>query len=139
MTAASPVEVLVSEARQAMQSAYAPYSGFRVGAALRSAKGGVYSGCNVENVSFPIGVCAERNAIAAAVRAEGPDFSLEAIAVVASSGAGDLVPLTPCGACRQAILEFGERARVVRVDAAGGATEIAIGELLPDAFSFEPG
>lgn len=128
---------LVGAAKDAMQNAYAPYSKFRVGAALRSAAGQVYSGCNVENVSFSIGVCAERNAIAAAVRSEGPAFSLEIIAVAASSSTGKLVELTPCGACRQAIMEFGKLAEVALIDSSGEARILSINELLPHPFVFE--
>jgi len=118
--------------------AYAPYSGFRVGAAVLTEAGALHLGCNVENSSFPVGVCAERNAIAAAVAAEGPEMRLAAIATMALDPVGAAVACAPCGACRQAILEFGPMAKVIfRTDAEGVVTADAT-SLLPGAFSFAP-
>lgn len=116
------------------RQAYAPYSGFHVGAALRAASGRSYSGCNIENASFSVTGCAERNAIAAAVAAEGPSFRLAAIAVVALNAQGDALPVTPCGACRQALVEFGEDAEVGFNGPAGGWQTVSAGELLPYRF-----
>lgn len=99
---------LYDTAREASQRAYAPYSRFRVGAAVRTVAGGVFPGCNVENASYGLAVCAERSAIFAAVAAEGPGMRLEAVAVFA-----DARTVPPCGACRQVIAEFGPEARVV--------------------------
>jgi len=127
---------LIARARRAAERAYAPYSAFRVGAALVTKSGRVSVGCNVENGSFPVGGCAERHAIAAAVMEEGPSMRLAAIAVVALDPAGEPVACAPCGACRQAILEFGGDARVVFQAGEGEATEVGAAELLPGAFSF---
>ncbi|MGH8105339.1 MAG: cytidine deaminase, partial [Arenimonas sp.] len=89
---------LKPDAIKAAQNAYSPYSHLKVGAALLSNNGNIYLGCNVENASFPIGNCAERAALAAAVLAEGKDFELKAIAVVAFTENGVALPITPCGA-----------------------------------------
>ncbi len=129
---------LVHAARDALRNAYAPYSKVRVGAAVRSAAGATYTGCNVENVSFSSSACAERNAIAAAVCAEGPGFELEAIAVVALTGDGQSIPLSPCGACRQVIAEFGDAAQVVTEGASGEVRSLAIAELLPHPVAYAP-
>jgi cytidine deaminase len=119
-------------------NAYAPYSAFRVGAALLTEAGGIHVGCNVENSAFPVGGCAERHAIAAAVAAEGRSMRLKAIAVVALDPAGEQVPCAPCGACRQAIIEFGPRAEAVFQAAAGGdPVRVEAQSLLPGAFSFK--
>ena len=93
---------LVERAAQAARNAYAPYSAFHVGAALQTEAGGVYVGCNVENSAFPVGGCAERHAIAAAVAAEGHAMRLKAIAVVALDPIGVPVPCAPCGALYRA-------------------------------------
>ncbi len=127
-------EELLKAAAEAMAHAYAPYSHFHVGAALRSASGQIYSGCNVENAVFPIGSCAETNAIAAAVRAEGDNFSIAAISIVARDAKGAMAPVAPCGACRQAILEFGAEADVIFTDSTGRHQTRNIQSLLPDAF-----
>ena len=130
--------VLLKQAERAAHNAYAPYSAFRVGAAIVTESGAITTGCNVENASYPVGGCAERHAIAAAVAAEGPMMRIAAIAVVAMSPVGDLVTCAPCGACRQAILEFGPNAQVFfRTDAGVGAP-VSAAALLPGAFAFEP-
>jgi cytidine deaminase len=110
-----------------------------VGAALRTVGGATYSGCNVENASFPVGGCAERHAIAAAVAAEGAEMRLAAIAVVALDPAGDPAICAPCGACRQAIIEFGPDARVIfRASHEGdGMVTATAASLIPGAFSFK--
>lgn len=118
------------------RQAYAPYSGYHVGAALRTSSGHTYSGCNVENASFSIGGCAERSAIAAAVAAEGPKFRLAAIAVVALNAQGVSLPVTPCGACRQALVEFGADAEVGFNGPGGDWQTVSAGDLLPFRFIF---
>jgi cytidine deaminase len=126
---------LLGVAKDAAANAYARYSAFQVGAALRTQDGAVYSGCNVENVSYPIGTCAERNAIAAAVLKEGPTMKIMAIAVAAQKN-NHSTAVIPCGACRQAIFEFGPNAKVVFTDANGNVRAESIGSLLPESFSF---
>jgi len=121
-------------AEQAAQMAYAPYSRLHVGAALRSTSGAVYAGCNVENGALPIGFCAERAAISAAVLQEGPEFRLDSIAVIAYDSDGRLMRVPPCGACRQALNEFGPEARVGFVGAGDQWIEVAARELLPHGF-----
>lgn len=118
----------------AAAQAYAPYSGLHVGAALRSARGVVYRGCNVENGALPLGGCAERAAIAAAVVAEGGDFRLEAICIAAFSTAGEALPVSPCGGCRQALVECGPEARVEFLAPDGGWLTVAAADLLPFRF-----
>jgi cytidine deaminase len=112
--------------------AYAPYSKFAVGAAIRTPSGAIYAGCNVENASYPEGCCAETSAIAAMVAA-GERLITEVV-VCAESDA----PITPCGGCRQRLAEFGRVDTVVR--AAGSQGERArwtLGELLPAAFALK--
>ena len=107
--------------------AYAPYSGFAVGAALRARSGKVYGGVNVENASYPVGICAERAAIAAAVTAGEREF--EALAVIADSPA----PCAPCGMCRQVLVEF-PIARIILANTAGDMRVLTPADLLPYAF-----
>jgi len=117
---------LLEAAREVRRHAYAPYSRFPVGAAVRGDDGRIYVGANVENASYGLTVCAERAAIAAAVAAGVR--RIVAVAVVAER------PVTPCGACRQVIAELGPEAVVIWEDGAGGYVERGIRELLPDAF-----
>ena len=127
----SSADGLVARARAAMEAAYAPYSRFRVGAALESEDGRVFAGCNVENSSYPVGMCAERVALGHAVASGARRFSRIAIA---SSGER---PATPCGMCRQALSEFGPDIVVIAVAGAGGRAEWTVAELLPAAFRLE--
>jgi cytidine deaminase len=127
---------LRSEAIAASNNAYSPYSRLKVGAALLSGNGGVFKGCNVENASFPIGNCAERAALAAAVLAEGKDFELKAMAVVAFNEAGVALPITPCGACRQALIEFGKNAEVGFLNSGNEWMMVIANDLLPHRFEF---
>jgi cytidine deaminase len=120
---------LLQAARKAMKHAYAPYSHFRVGAALLTAKGRIFSGCNVENSSYGLTNCAERTAIFAAVADSGPGLTIRAVAVVNDQG----VPCSPCGACRQVIYEFGAEAAIVFQSAEGWRVS-PIAELLPEGF-----
>src|SRR5258708_1721818 len=125
-------ERLLQAARLAMKHAYAPYSHFKVGAALLTAKGQLFSGCNVENASYGLTTCAERTAIFAAVAKAGPGLDIQSIAVVNDQG----VPCSPCGACRQVIFEFGPEATVV-FQSARGWKESLITELLPEGFRLQ--
>ena len=118
---------LIEQAKAVRQNAYAPYSGFAVGAALLAKSGRVYCGCNVENLSFGLTICAERNAVFAAVAAGEREF--EAIAVVADSRE----PVTPCGACRQVLAEFAPDLPVCSANLEGQTFESTISELLPRA------
>ncbi len=120
---------LLQTARTAMKKAYAPYSNFRVGAAILTKTGKVFSGCNVENASYGMTNCAERTAIFAAVAGLGPKLEVTAVAVVNDHG----VPCSPCGACRQVIYEFGPDA-VVFFQGANGDKQAHITELLPEGF-----
>jgi cytidine deaminase len=122
-------EKLLRIARTAMKKAYAPYSKFRVGAALLTTTGKIFSGCNVENASYGMTNCAERTAIFSAVAEMGPKLEISAIAVANDQG----VPCSPCGACRQVIYEFGPDATVFFQDAKG-QQEAHITKLLPEGF-----
>jgi cytidine deaminase len=112
-----------------MKQAYAPYSQFRVGAALLTAKGKVFTGCNVENASYGLSNCAERTAIFAAIAQSGPGLNIHSIAVVNDQG----VPCSPCGACRQVIYEFGPDATVF-FQGSKGWKQNHITQLLPEGF-----
>lgn len=120
---------LRERALAAMQRAYAPYSNFRVGAALLGSDGSITEGCNIENASFPAGICAERSAVSAAVSRGVRDFSAIVIATEAAE------PTPPCGVCRQVLVEFAPHLRVVSVTAGGGEAQWTLGELLPNAFT----
>jgi len=119
---------LLAAARRVMRHAYAPYSRFRVGAALLTTKGELFVGCNVENASYGITNCAERTAIFSAVAHSGR-LKIRAMAVVNDQG----VACSPCGACRQAIYEFGPEAVVV-FPTENGWKEASIRQLLPEGF-----
>ena len=123
---------LLDAARKALPLAYAPYSRIKVGAAVLTKQGQVFSGANVENASYGLTLCAERAAITAAVAGEGPGMRIKAIAV-ASDRPG---PLAPCGACRQVINEFGPEALVI-FPGEEGLVETPISELLPYAFCLQ--
>lgn len=120
---------LIKAAKDVRENAYAPYSGFKVGAALRSASGQVHAGCNVENIAYPEGTCAEAGAIAAMIAAGETNFV--EIAVIADGPE----PVAPCGGCRQKLLEFAAPAATITMATLDGknlTTEVA--ELLPGAF-----
>jgi cytidine deaminase len=116
---------LIAAASAALSAAYAPYSGFAVGAAVQAKSGKIFSGCNVENVSFGLTICAERAAIAAAVVDGVRD--LIAIAVITDSKK----PAVPCGACRQVMAEFNPKMRIVAATTSGESEEFELSELLP--------
>ena len=133
-------EALLGAAMDAAGRAYATRSGVHVGAALLSAAGNVYSGCNVENAAFPLGNCAEPAAIAAGVLAEGAAFRIAEVAVWAQTASGERFPISPCGGCRQRIVEMAT-GREVRVHFSWPGPELrtaTIAELLPHAFRMEP-
>ncbi|MGY8747677.1 MAG: cytidine deaminase [Pirellulales bacterium] len=121
---------LISRAIQSRQLAYAPYSNFLVGAALLAADGSIYTGCNVENTSYGLCICAERTAICKAVSEGHQEF--QAIAVAANPFA------TPCGACRQFIVEFGKQIEIIAVDANNPdhVKTWVIEDLIPENFKF---
>lgn len=120
-------DTLMELARQAALNAYAPYSGFRVGAALRLENGEIVTGTNVENVSYGLTICAERTAMAAAVARFGPKTRVTAIAVTNLNGAAS----PPCGACRQVLAEFTGPDAPVAFQTATGTRVMPFGELLP--------
>lgn len=123
-----PVEKLINAAAAAREKAYAPYSKFRVGAAILTKEGRYYTGCNIENVSYGLTCCAERVALFKAVSNGERDF--EAIAI--SAGTGDYC--APCGACRQVLAEFGEKMKVFMANGRGEYRVLTVAELLPAAF-----
>jgi cytidine deaminase len=118
---------LIALAAQARAHAYAVYSHYRVGAALLAKSGRVFTGCNVENASYSLTICAERVAVARAVCAG--EHTFEAIAVVTANGGA------PCGPCRQVLAEFGLGTRVLIATPEGLISEQTVGELLPSAFT----
>jgi cytidine deaminase len=142
---------LVDDAIKAASSAYAVYSDFFVGAAVQCASGKVYLGCNVENSSYPLGVCAEASAISAARVAEGHAMKILTIAVYARKAPprrqgettleqfnrGEQAPCSPCGGCRQRIAEFGSDIEVIFSGSGLQQINLPIKELLPYTFSFE--
>jgi cytidine deaminase len=123
---------LLDQARRARERAYAPYSNFTVGAAVLTAAGEIFSGCNIENASLGATICAERVAIFAAVAAGHRD--LTALAVVA----GTAEPVAPCGLCRQVLAEFSPDCRVIMANNAGHIRLANLKELLPLAFRLPP-
>jgi cytidine deaminase len=127
---ASERALLLEKAKGVVKQAYAPYSNFHVGAAILTAKGNVYTGCNVENASYGLTNCAERTAIFSAVSSEGPGMRLRAIAVWTDPEGA----CSPCGACRQVIFEFGRNASVM-FQGKSGVEEVRAADLLPYGFS----
>ncbi len=120
---------LIESARLVRENAHAPYSNFKVGAALRARSGRTYQGCNVENVAYPEGTCAEAGAIAAMVA--GGDTQIAEIAVIADSPK----PVSPCGGCRQKIAEFATGdVNVILATTDGIVMETTVAALLPGSF-----
>lgn len=126
------LEALVEAARHARARAYAPYSRYRVGAALRAVDGRIFTGVNVENSAYPTCLCAEHNALGTAVSAGAQKFV--AVAVVTELDKGG-EPGSPCGNCRQALAEFGLNLVVVLAGPEGPAKTVSLAELLPRAFT----
>jgi cytidine deaminase len=119
-------------AMKVMKNAHAPYSKFRVGAAILLSNGKIFSGCNVENASYGMTNCAERTAIFSAVAQLGPKIDIQAVSVVNDQG----VPCSPCGACRQVIYEFGPDATIF-FQGTDGPRQAHITELLPEGFRLQ--
>jgi cytidine deaminase len=122
-------ENLRAAAADAMSRAYAPYSDFRVGAALLTGDGAVITGCNVENSSFPAGICAERGALAAAVAKGHRSFTHLAIVTDADE------PTSPCGMCRQALVEFAPELTITSHTTSGAEARWSLADLLPHPFT----
>lgn len=123
------LQELIEAARDAADKAYCPYSGFAVGAAVLAEDGRIFSGCNVENASYGLTICAERNALAHAV-----SQGVRAFRCVVVYRPGER-PVTPCGACRQMIAEFGDNIEVVCVSASGARYRTIIDDLIPQMFT----
>ena len=123
------IQELVAAATAVRTLAYVPYSGYAVGAALRTDGGHIFTGCNVENASYSLTVCAERNALFQAV--SSGERAIQAVAVVTENG------VTPCGACRQVLAEFNPQMTVIVADMAGGRRTYTLPDLLPNAFGPE--
>ena len=121
---------LLDAARAALARAYAPYSNFHVGAAVLTEAGNLFTGCNVENASYGLTLCAERAAVGSAVSSEGPAMRIRAVAVLNGNDA----PCSPCGACRQVIFEFGPHAAVL-FQGSGSVQESTASALLPAGFT----
>lgn len=127
---------LVEAARNAARSAYAPYSDYAVGAAVLTDSGEIVTGCNVENSSYGLSICAERSAVFAARDRGLLDPAGAPLRAVAVHSPGAIMPW-PCGACRQVLREFGSPDLPVLVDGADGTEASTVGELLPNAFRME--
>ena len=126
--ATQQLEILRQAAEMARAQAYCPYSNYGVGAALETEDGQVFVGCNVENASYPAGICAERGALSAAIASGARRFQR----VVIVSGAAQ--PTPPCGICRQALVEFAPTLEVVSYAASGSAQRWSMADLLPAPF-----
>lgn len=125
------MDSLMRAAREAAERAYAPYSNFLVGAAILTEGGSVYAGCNVENASYGLSICAERNAATTMISAGSDDRRIKSVAVFSPNAA----PCFPCGACRQFLREFG--CEEVVVEDASGLRRYPFEEMLPNSFGPE--
>jgi len=132
MTDRSPyIDPLMSTAREAAEKAYAPYSGFLVGAAILTEGGAIHAGCNVENASYGLSICAERNAATTMISADPNDRKIRSVAVFSPNAS----PCFPCGACRQFLREFG--CEEVVVEDSSGLLRYPFEEILPNSFGPE--
>ena len=125
-------QTLIAAAKAVSARAYCPYSRFAVGAAIRTADGRVFSGCNVENASYGLTICAERNAVFHAVAAGARDIVAIAVYTPTSAFA------TPCGACRQVLLEFAANAEVLCIGDGSEQGRFTVTSLMPNAFELPP-
>ncbi|MDD2211559.1 MAG: cytidine deaminase [Clostridia bacterium] len=125
------IDELIAAAKRVRANAYAPYSHFQVGAALLGSDGRIYTGCNVENASYGLSVCAERTAVFQAVSQGLTSF--QALALVADSEE----PVSPCGACRQILAEFSPEMPVLMVNLKGKIVRSTVEKLLPSSFTFK--
>jgi cytidine deaminase len=128
------VENLLDFARVAALNSYSPYSGFRVGAALKLTNGEIVTGTNVENMSFGLTICAERSALVRAVSQFGPKIRIQAVAIANLNNAAS----PPCGACRQALAEFIQPEAPVLFPSSDGMRTMAFSSLLPQGFEMKP-
>jgi cytidine deaminase len=122
------MDELIAAAREAQKKAYAPYSHYRVGSAVRGDNGKIYQGANVENASYGLAICAERNAISAAIL-DGAKKIVGAAVVTSTSP-----PVAPCGMCRQTFSEFADDLPIALVNEKGERTDTSLKQLLPHAF-----
>ncbi|MGA7614186.1 MAG: cytidine deaminase [Thermoanaerobaculia bacterium] len=129
----NPRQELIHHAAEARERAIAPFSGFKVGAALRTRSGKIYQGCNVENASYGLTVCAERVALLSALAAGEREFT--AVAVVTQSEE----PSTPCGPCRQLMWEYCRDIEVILANLDGASRDFKLSELFPHPFELRPG
>jgi cytidine deaminase len=129
------IEALQQAAVEAAGHAYAPYSKFKVGAALLLADGSIVTGCNVENASYGLTICAERSAVVRAISEAGPGLRIKAIAVTNLNSAAS----PPCGACRQVLGEFAEPGATVFFPGTAGPEAVPLAELLPYGFELGRG
>lgn len=125
------MDPLMGAAREAAEKAYAPYSRFPVGAAILTGDGAVHAGCNVENASFGLSICAERNAATTMISADPDDRKIRSVAVYSPNAS----PCFPCGACRQFLREFG--CEEVVVEGVSGLRRYPFEEILPNSFGPE--
>lgn len=127
-------QALIDAAVDVRAHAHAPYSKYRVGAAVMDDQGNIHTGCNVENAAFPEGTCAEANAIGSMVAAGGRKI----VAIAAVGGTDEIEACTPCGGCRQCILEFADdNTRVILIGAGNSIDSYTIDELLPASFRLQ--
>jgi len=130
------LDTLKTKAESVVGNAHAPYSGFSVGAAILSKTGKIYTGCNVENISSGLTVCAERNAIGKAVAEEGSNLEIAEVYVTNRNSEGKTVHCSPCGACRQVMAEFSNADTVVHYCGTDTLVTTDMNALLPDSFTF---